>query len=227
MSEEVKFGVDIRKDNVGHRVNELRRAGRIPGILYGPDVENMSVEIDEKEFKHIISTEHGENIIISLKVGSKKTVPVIVKEIQTHPVTSRITHVDFCQINLKQELEVEVPVEVEGEAPGVKVEGGVLEHIIRSVKVRCLPTDIPDNFMLDVSGLNIGDGLKISDLPKKKGVEVLDDQETLIINIVPPTEFKEPEEEEVEEEAEPAVIGKPAGDEEAAKPSAESEKTGE
>jgi large subunit ribosomal protein L25 len=211
MSEEIKFNANIRKENVGHRINELRRAGRIPAVLYGPDVENVPVDVDEKEFKKIIATEHGENIIIRLKAGSNKAVPAIIKEIQTHTVTSKITHIDFCQINLKQELEVEVPIEVGGEAPGVKTDGGVLEQIIRSVKVKCLPTDIPDNFVLDVSELNIGDGLKISDLTVKKGVEILGDMDALVINIVSPTELKEPEEEEESEEgAEPAVIGKPA-----------------
>ncbi len=210
MVDEVKIDVEIRKDFSKHRLHELRNEEKIPAVIYGPEIENTPIVIDEKEFKEAISTEHGENVLLKVKLGNKKAVNVLIKEIQLHPITMKIGHVDLCQINMSEEIEVEVPLEVEGEAPGVKTEGGVLEHIVRNVKVRCLPAGIPDKFILDVSGLNIGDGLKIGDIEKIDGIEILDDPDSLAINVVAPTELEEPEEEVgvVEEgEEEPEVIG--------------------
>ncbi|MFH1415366.1 MAG: 50S ribosomal protein L25 [Elusimicrobiota bacterium] len=208
MSDEMKLNADIRKELSSSSLNEMRKSERIPGILYGPDVENTAVSVDEKEFKSIISTEHGENVLIKLKAGTNKGVTVLIKEIQVNPITMKINHIDFCQINLSEKIEVEVPLEVKGEAPGVKTDGGVLEHIIRSVKVKCLPTNIPDKFVLDISGLGIGDGIKIKDIPLVEGVTILADQEALAVNLVPPTELEEPEEGKAEDTAaEPEVIG--------------------
>jgi large subunit ribosomal protein L25 len=201
MVEELKLAVDIRKE------------GKIPAVLYGPDIENIPVVMDEKEFKNAISTEHGENVLLKVKPGSKKTVSAMIKEIQVHPVTDKIIHVDLCQINLTEEIEVEVPVEFEGEPVGVKTEGGVLEHVLRNVRVKCLPTEIPDSFILDVSELNIGEGLKVLDMPAVKGIQILDDPEQLVANVVAPTELKIEEEAIEEAAAEPEVIGKKAAEE--------------
>lgn len=211
MTDEIKLSVDIRKDFSGSRLNELRQQEKIPAVLYGPEIESTSIVIDEKEFKSVISTEHGENVLIKLKVANKKPLTTLIKEIQIHPVTMKIIHVDMCQINLSEEIEVEVPLEVEGASPGVATDGGVLEHIIRSVKVKCLPTKIPDKLVLNVSNLEIGSGLKIKDILEIEGIEILDDEDALAVNVVQPSEYKEPEEEEekeeLEKEGEPEVIG--------------------
>lgn len=210
MVDEVKLAAEVRKDFSGSRINELRNEGLVPAIIYGPDIkENIPIIIDKKEFKAVISTEHGENALIKLSVKGKKAVTTIVKEIQVHPVSMNILHVDFSQIKLTEKVEVEVPLEVVGEAIGVKDEGGILEHIIRKVKVRCLPTDIPGHFELDVSELGVGSGLKIADISVPGGVELIDDPESLAINLVMPKEEPEPVEGEVSEEPEePEVIGK-------------------
>ncbi len=208
MAEQVKLNVKKRKDFSGSRLNELRKSGYIPAVLYGPDVESQSIYVEAKEFRHTIAGEHGENVLINLKVDRSKPQAVIIKEIQADPLNMKIQHVDFCQIRLTEKVEVEIPVEVEGDAPGVKAEGGVLDHIIRKLSVRCLPTEIPDNFVLDVSGLSIGDALKVEDIPVAGDIEILDDPDALVVHIVPPDEYEEPEEEELEEELEPEVIGK-------------------
>ncbi|MFC2091333.1 50S ribosomal protein L25 [Elusimicrobiota bacterium] len=208
MADEIKLDVELRSDLSGSYLSQLRNNGKIPAVVYGPDLGSTPVVFNEKEFRNVVSTEHGENVLIKVKLGKKRPVTTIIKEIQVHPITNKIIHVDLCQINLTEKIEVEVPVEVEGEAYGVKTEGGVLEHIIRAVKIKCLPTDIPDNFILNVTELKIGDALKISDLPRVKDVDILEDQDSLVINIVAPTELKESEEEALPEEAEPEVIGK-------------------
>lgn len=207
MSDAVKLKADERTVFKKSRLNKLRTKGRIPAVLYGPDVDNTSIIIDEKDFKEAISTEHGENVLIELKVGDSDPVTTIIKEIQVHPVTVKIIHVDLCQIKLTEKVVREIPLEVEGEPKGVKEEGGVLEHIVRKVKVSCLPTDIPNKFVLDVSELGIGDGLEVGDIEPGEDIEVLTSLDALAVNVVPPSEVAEPEEEELEEMAEPKVIG--------------------
>ena len=234
MVDQIKLKAKKRKDFSGHRLNELRAQGNIPAILYGPDVESQPVYVDAKEFKSTIAGEHGENVLIDLKVDSSKTQTAIIKEIQIHPVSMKIRHVDFCQIRLTEKVEVEIPVEVTGESPGVKMEGGVLEHIIRELPVKCLPTEIPDNFVMDVTGLGIGDALKVSDVRISGDIEILSDPDSIVLHIVPPDEYSEPEEEELtEEEMEPEVIGKKREEEEVeeekpakAKPTEEEESGG-
>ncbi len=216
MVDEVKINAHKRKDFSGSRMHELKAEGNIPAVLYGPDIESQSIFVNAKEFKSAISGEHGENVLINLKVDRSKSQMVIIKEIQADPVTMEIQHADFCQIRLSEKVEVEIPVEVIGEAPGVKVDGGVLEHIIRELAVKCLPAEIPDNFVLDVVGLNIGDSLKVSDIRYSGDVEILADPDAIVLHIVPPDEYKEPEEQELEQEVEPEVIGAKKKDEEEA-----------
>ncbi|MGM0568419.1 MAG: 50S ribosomal protein L25/general stress protein Ctc [Elusimicrobiota bacterium] len=225
MADQVKLKVQDREDFSGSRLNELRNSGNIPAVLYGPDVESTSIYVDSKKLKQAISGEHGENALINLKVGKGKAQTVIIKEIQVDPVSMAIKHVDFCQIRMTEKVHVDIPVEVAGEAPGVKAEGGVLDHVIREVPVSCLPSEIPDNFVLDVSGLSIGDVLNISDIECSPDVEILAEPDALVVHIVPPDEYSEPEEEELEEEVEPEVIGEKKEEEaeEEAEPSGQKE----
>ncbi|MFC2048619.1 50S ribosomal protein L25 [Elusimicrobiota bacterium] len=208
MVDNVKLSVELRKDMSGSKLFKLREAGMIPAIIYGPKIkENIPIVLDRKVFREAISTEQGENALMHIKIEGKSPYTVIIKELQVHPLSMKILHVDFCQINLKESVEVEVPLEITGEAIGVKDEGGVLGHLIRKVHVRCLPTDIPAHFELDVTELGIGSGLKISDITAGKDIEILDDPEALVLSVVAATELKEPEVgEEPEEAAEPEVL---------------------
>jgi large subunit ribosomal protein L25 len=129
--------------------------------------------------------------LITLKIDSASH-PVLVKEIQRNPIARAILHVDLQRVSLKQKVEASVPVHVKGEAPGVKLGGGVLEHVLREVRVRCLPTEIPAALDADVSALQIGHGIRAKDLALPPGVELAVDAELIIINIVAPTILEEP-----------------------------------
>lgn len=201
------------------RNHQLRREGKLPAILYGGKEAALSIVIDQKEFIKTLHTEHGENVIISLYLsdsatGSSKTgekpLPVIIKEIQIDPVTRNLLHVDLCRISLKEEIRVNVPIEIYGEAPGVEKARGLLDHIVHEVLVKCLPTKIPDKIICDVSSLGVGETSTIKDLKIPKGVEVLDDPEKIVVNIIPPSvvEEKPPVEVAPTEALEPEVIGK-------------------
>ena len=203
--EKVSLEAEIREKTGKGSSGRLRRTGYIPAILYGGQEASQSLIVNSKDLKKTLSTEAGENIIISLKVGDK-TRTVIVKDLQTDPVRGDLLHVDLYQISLKERLRASVPIEVRGEAPGVK-EGGILQHRLREIEVECLPTEIPEFIPVDVSGLSIGDSLHVKDLRVTGDLKILVDGEESVISVVPPTveEVAPPTPEEVA--AEPEVIG--------------------
>lgn len=199
--DKIELVVNIRDEKGGSESRRLRNKEFIPCVLYGNKEKNILISVKEKEIKKILSK--GENILVYLKFDGKET-PVIIKEVQSHPVSGKLLHLDFYMISLKEKIEVEVPVEIFGESPGIR-DGGILEYHLRELKVRCLPTEIPQKIEVDVSGLKIGDSMHISDLKIKSGIEILADKEEVILTVSQPTELK------VEEVAaavtEPEVIG--------------------
>jgi len=203
--EKVSLEAEIREKTGTGSSGRLRRTGYIPAILYGGKEAPQSLIVNIKDLKKALSTEAGENVIISLKVGDK-TRTVIIKDLQTDPVKGDLLHVDLYQISLKEKLKASVPIEVRGEAPGVK-EGGILQHRLREIEVECLPTEIPEFIPVDVSGLSIGDSLHVKDLRVTGDLKILADGEESVISVVPPTveEVAPPTPEEVA--AEPEVIG--------------------
>jgi large subunit ribosomal protein L25 len=170
-------------------LRQAREAGNVPAIIYGGGKEPATAAVNAKEFLKLLKT-HGGNALVTLKGASSDL--VVVKEIQRDVISHEAIHVDFRRISLTEKLEVSVPFQVTGEAPGVKLQGGILELVLHDLRVRCLPADIPAHITLDVSGLNINQALRIKDLVLPKGVEsTVTDGERLVLNIVAPTEFKE------------------------------------
>ena len=173
-------------------------------------------------------TDAGENALITLDITggtkpAKKT--VIVQEIQLDPLSDEILHVDFHEISLKEKIKVKVPVQIKGEAEGVK-EGGVLNQVLWDMEVECLPTDIPEHIIIKVNDLKVNDAIHVKEVNVPEGSKFLDDAENVVVAVVPP-QAEEPEEveeavEEVEAGSEPEVIkkGKP-DDEESAEKEAE------
>jgi large subunit ribosomal protein L25 len=162
-----------------------------------------SSDLDVKAFNRAIHTHAGHNVIINLKDGGSEN-KVIVKEIQRYPLDDSIIHVDFQRISMTEKIEVMVPVQVSGIAVGVKENGGVLEHMLREIKVRCLPTDIPEAFIVDVTKFDIGEGVAVKQISVPANVEVMTDKEMMVIIIVSSTK-----EEVVEAPAAAAVTAEP------------------
>lgn len=171
-------------------VNALRREGKVPAIAYGDNEAPQTLTLNEKALQLALHSERGRNALITLKVDGNSHA-VLVKAIDRHPITRAIRHVDLYRVSLKKKIETLVPVHVKGEAPGVKLGGGILEHVIREIRVRCLPTEIPAAFDADVSQLQINTGIKAKDLAVPAGVELLVDPESIVINIVAPTILEE------------------------------------
>ena len=199
-----------RRSAVGKGVaRKLRQAGSIPAVYYGRGEEPIVLTVGLKELEEVIVKAEGSNVIVDLKVdgdgvGDRKA---LIREIQRDPVGGHILHLDLQHISLTERITVEVPIVLTGIPTGVKDGGGILEHLLRDVEVECLPTDIPSRLEIDVSALNIGDSLHVSDLRADK-VTILTEGERPIAAVVPPTVLEEvkPAEGEGEAVAEPELV---------------------
>ena len=174
----------------------MRRSGVVPGVLYGGgNGDAVSFKVESRALRHVLMSGAA---LFDVKVGSGKSRPVIVKDQQLHPVRDELMHIDLLEVRLDEKIHAPVWVELTGveEAPGVK-EGGVLEHVTRELNIEALPTDIPENITVDVSGMEIAATMHLSELTPPEGVVFLDDlDETIIATVVAPTEVEEPEVEE-------------------------------
>jgi len=191
---------------------KTRTSGLIPGVLYGHGVGPLAVSVDAHQFETALRHHKGGNAIINLAVDGDEYASLI-RQVQYHPVTHDILHLDFHHISLTEEVTVKVAVHLTGLALGVKDAGGILEGILREIEVRCLPTAIPSFVDVDVSALNIGDSIHVRDI-SVPDVQVVSDPDDTIATVVPPTVIEEKPAEEVaavagvEGEAEPEVIAK-------------------
>src|SRR3989338_10908566 len=188
----VTLEAEIREPHSRGKLNALRKSGAIPAVLYGGGAKskkegkaNALLKINEKFFLKMLQKECA-NVLLELKMGSEKTAAVI-KELQRDYVTRKLIHVDFQRVDMAKKLEVMVPVHLVGEAPGVKLHGGILEHIARELKVICLPKDIPHEIPVDISKVDIGHGISVADLPEIPGVQILAAPHQLLANVVAPT----------------------------------------
>jgi len=150
---EVVLHANTRKIGTKGELNAIRNEGMVPAVAYGAKKNSIPIVVKEKDFTKTIHTQQGMNVIISLDIkGEKEARTVIVKEVQQDPISDDYIHVDFQEISLKEKIEVEVPIGVIGVAPGVKEEGGVLDHIVREIGIKCLPTKIPDKIVIAIRG---------------------------------------------------------------------------
>lgn len=194
---------------------QLRMNGRIPAVVYGHGDETRKLSVDAHELERLFSRIHVENTLITLEVdGAEGPVKALVKEIQTNPVRNQVLHVDFYLIHAGEKLNVQIPIRLVGAAPGVKA-GGILQHALDELEVRCLPDAIPERIEVDISGLEIGDSIHVRDLAVPEGVEVEVDEDRTVCSVVPPTVAAEEAEEPAAEEgeSEPEVIGRGKADE--------------
>jgi large subunit ribosomal protein L25 len=193
------------RDEFGSRESRrLRRAGFVPGVLYGGGTDARPFKVGSREIRTFLST--GQTLF-ELEIEGSKAVPVVVKEQQHHPVRGELLHLDCLEVRLDEAIQAEVALELEGadEAPGVK-EGGVLEHVTREITVEALPADIPEVIHADVSEMAIGDTIQLAALTAPAGVKfVADEPEEVTVATLSPPRVEEEPEPEVEEEA--ALVG--------------------
>jgi large subunit ribosomal protein L25 len=197
-----------RREPAGSRAaRRLRRAGNVPGVVYGGGEQPLSFEVNSRELR--IALAQG-GAVLDLQVDGADGTPVVLKELVRHPVNGDTLHVDLLRVRLDVAIQAQVTIELLGtaDAPGVKV-GGVLEHSTREVTVEALPTDIPDVITHDISTMEIGDTLTLSALTAPSGVTILGDGDTLIAAVSAPRLQALEEETEIETETE--VVGEGEG----------------
>jgi large subunit ribosomal protein L25 len=208
-----KLAVEERSEKGSRSTRRLRRSGYVPGIVYGGgDGACTSFQVGARDLRAALV---AGSAVLDLEIAGGKSLPVIVKDQQRHPVRDEIMHLDLLEVRLDEKIQSTVAVDIEGaeEAPGAK-EGGVVEHVTRELNIEALPGDLPDRIVVDVSHLEAAATMHLSEVTAPQGVEFLDDpEETIIATVTIPTEVEEPEVEEetelVGEEGE-AVVGEDA-----------------
>lgn len=181
---------DVRTKTGKGAARKLRASGFIPAVLYGQGMEAMGISVSDYDFKKLISKTVSASMIIDLTVGNDEPKKVIIKEIQTDPVSSKIDSIDFKQISMDQEITLSLPIKLVGTPEGVKNQGGILEFLHREIEISCLPGNIPEKIELDVSELKIGDTLHYSDI-SLDNVEILSNPKVSVVTVVAPTVTKE------------------------------------
>jgi large subunit ribosomal protein L25 len=199
------------RDVIGKKVASLRRAGRLPAVVYGHGVESDSISVDAHEFEQL-RRHSGPNALVDLSVDGKKARPVLVHGVQVHPVNRRTLHVDLFLVRMTEELTVEVPLVATGESPAVTQHGGTLLHPSESVRVRALPDHLPQSIEYSVAGIaDFDTAIYVRDLVVPSDVTLLTDGDEIIAKVQPPRVEEEPvvvaEAEGVEGEAAEAAEG--------------------
>jgi len=218
----IELNVERRTESGKGAARRTRAGGKIPAVVYGAGKPTVSVQLERRALTDAFRAGAGENAIFLLKLaGSEQSRHAMIRELFRDPVSREPLHIDFVRVLMDAKVRVKVAIEVTGIAQGVKTEGGILDYVTREVEIECLPGNIPENLPLDVTALNIGDALRISDLPTVEGVEIVDDPEKVLVHVTHATKEPEPvaaAEAAAAEPTEPEVLkkGKAVSEEEAA-----------
>jgi len=204
---EIVLNAEARDERGKNASRRLRRRGVIPAVVYGGKDDAVSVSVDPKVLKRVLRSETGRNTILQLDFGGGTKTSAILKSWQVDPIKENFLHADFYRIAMDVALRVTVPISVKGEAVGVKVDGGILEVIMREIEVECLPGDIPERIEVDVAELKLNEAIRVSDLPVTAKVKILEEADQVVLHIV-----------SVKEEAAPTAAAAPAAEGEAAAP---------
>jgi large subunit ribosomal protein L25 len=185
--ETVEIQIEARELGTKGKAKQLRRSGKLPGIFYGPKNKSVPLEIDRKDFLSRVALLEGSHLVrfksSSPLLASKVA---LVKEMQLDPVTGEVIHADFYEVDLTAKIQVKVPLHFVGKAAGV-VRGGILQPVVREIEVECLPMDIPEFFDVEVSPLDIGHSLHVSNLHMPEGVSATSETDLTLVTVVPPS----------------------------------------
>jgi large subunit ribosomal protein L25 len=193
---------------------KTRAAGRVPGILYGHGSDPVSVSVDDRELSHALHTDAGQNVLLNLVLDGEEIL-AMPREVQRNLLRGKLVHVDFLRIARDEKIAVEVPIQLVGEAIGVREEGGVVQHQMWTLHVESFPQDVPGHIEADITKLGMGDSLKVADLVVAETLTILTDIDEVVVSIVAPQIVRTEAEEAAEaaEGEEGAEEGEAAGGE--------------
>ena len=185
---EAVLDATVRETIGKNEARRTRREGRVPAIVYGAASQGgnrdaVSIAVDPKALLKILHSESGANTLISLKLDGTDT-KVLVKDFQLDPITHAVLHADFYRVAMDRMIQVTIPVNVKGEARGVKQQGGILEFVRREVEIECLPSDIPEHIDIDVSELLVGQGVRLRDVATNPKWRPLTDADTMLVHVI-------------------------------------------
>ena len=184
MKREITVAAEVRTSRGKNEAHRTRRAGQIPAVVYGAYQEPVSVAVNPREISKIIRSATGYNTIFDLQIAGGETTPVMVVDQQVDPIRGTLLHADFKRIDLTKRIRISVPVTTTGEAKGVKVQGGLLEVITRAIEIECLPDEIPEKFVVDVTELMIGQAKRASDVALSGSMKLVSSADTVIAHSV-------------------------------------------
>ena len=182
----------------------IRQTGRIPAVLYGEGRPSQALVVDKKDIIRILKSETGLNTLFKITIeGGERD--VMIKDVQINPLTDEVIHADLIQIDMNKAIRVEVPIELVGEAVGVKAEGGFIDFMTRALMIECLPAMIPEHLIVDVSGLRLHQSIKVSEVVLPEGVKLITEPGAVVALVQVPHEEKAEAAPAVEEEVEAAA----------------------
>lgn len=215
MAEQITLAARTRDGFGTGEARRLRRAGWLPAVVSDEKAQSASIMVNTHEFEVLMERHADRNLILDLDIEGVATRKVLLREVQHHPVSSSLLHVDFAEVSLTKRLRVGVRIELMGEPVGVSEQGGLLEQNLRELEVECLASDLVERIHVDVSGLGIGDNVQVRDLSVGSKLTVLTPEDVAVVSVVMPREEEEEAPPEAEEGEEAPAEGeeKPEGEE--------------
>src|SRR5579859_5398192 len=184
MRKDITVAAEVRSTRGKNEARRLRVRGFIPAVVYGAYKDSVSIGLSPKELVHILNSKTGHNTIFNLAIQGGENTPVMVVDSQRDPVKGNLIHADLKRIDLEKRIRVFIPVITEGEAAGIKLQGGLLEIISREIEIECLPDEIPEQFVVDVTSLMIGQSVRASSIPLAGEMRLLSNAEAVIAHVV-------------------------------------------
>ncbi len=232
MSKDITITAELRDSRGKNEARRLRASGQIPAVVYGASLKPVAVAVNPKELSRILHSKSGHNTIFNVDIAGRENAPVMIVDWQNDPIRSNLLHVDLKRIDLNKIIVVKVPVHTTGEPKGVKQQGGLLEQVTREIEIECLPGEIPEEFVIDVAELMLGESRRASELPMTGSMKLLSSPEMVLAHVIALRTVEEAEaaapavaaEGAPEAAAEPEVIKKGKKEEEAAEPEAKKKK---
>jgi large subunit ribosomal protein L25 len=210
MAIQLKINAQPRTESGRNAVKKIKRAGLVPAVIYGAKDPSQNIQVVERELSKLLGRASSESVLVDVEIqdgAATRNRTALIQEVQHHPVSGAIQHLDLHAVAMDELLTAEVSVETLGEAIGVRQGGGVLELILRTLEIECLPGDLPESIKVDVSALEVGDSIHVKTLTLPNGITVLNDGELTVVSVAAPTVVEEPAAAGAEAGAQPEVVG--------------------